>query len=76
MVARAQRHGVNHEDPVVIELKDYNLENVAGVVGSDDEDLARVLVDLVLGQRVLGGVTDRWFGDAVSACGPVELHTQ
>lgn len=72
----AQWHGMDDEFGAVCEFEPHDFEQVAGVVGSDGEDLGRVSVGLEVddGKGVTEGVTYGLVVDTVPAGGVVNLH--
>lgn len=61
-------HCVDGEEPIVRELEDDDLEEVAGAVGADHEHLRRVGVRLDVDNhdRAIDGVENIRIGDAVA----------
>ncbi len=61
-------HCVDGEEPIVGELEDDDLEEVAGTVGADHEHLRRVGVRLDVDNhdRAIDGVENIRIGDAVA----------
>lgn len=59
---------MNGEEPIVRELEDDDLEEVAGAVGADHEHLRRVGVraDVDNHDRAIDGVENIRIGDAVA----------
>lgn len=64
----SEGHGVDDQEVVVGELEQDDLEEVAGLVGSDDEDLRWISVRFEVhdDERMVDGVADVDFGCAVS----------
>ena len=48
---RPEPHGVDDQEPVASEYESDEFEQVAGLVGADDEDLGRVAVGVDVGGR-------------------------
>lgn len=67
---------MDHEVDVVGEFKPDDLQQVAGVVGSDGEDLGRIgfVVEIDDSDGMVEGVEDGGIVDTVLAGRPVDLH--
>jgi hypothetical protein len=63
---RAERHGVDHEVDLVGEFEPDDLQQVAGVVGSDRKDLGWVGVGFEVdeGEGMVEGVSNGSVGDS------------
>jgi hypothetical protein len=73
----SQWHGVNSEEPIIGQLENEELEEVAGEVGADHERLRRVgvRVDIDNDERMFDGVEDVRIRDAVTSSRTMDLHT-
>lgn len=74
----SQRHGVDDQEVVVGEFEQDELEEVAGQVGPDDEDLGWVRVGLEVhdDEPVVQSVKDVGLGGAMTEGRPVDVHTR
>ncbi len=68
---------MNGEKPIIGQLENEELEEVAGEVGADHEHLRRVglRVDVHNGERMFNGVEDVRIRDAMTSSRTVDLHT-
>ncbi len=68
---------MDREESLVCQFQDHHLEEVAGAIRTDDQDLGRVRigVDVNDDQRMVDGVVDIDVRDAVTTGGLVNLHT-
>lgn len=68
---------MNGEEPIIGQLENEELEEVAGEVGADHEDLrwVGVRVDIDNDERMVDGVEDVRVGDAMTSSRTVDLHT-
>jgi hypothetical protein len=71
----SQWHGVNSEEPIIGQLENEELEEVAGEVGADHERLRRVgvRVDIDNDERMFDGVEDVRIRDAVTSSRTMDL---
>lgn len=76
MERRAKGHGVNGEEPAVGENKDDHLEQVPGLIWTEDQLLRRVAVRIEVDddERVVGGMEDVGVVNTMPPSGPVHLH--
>jgi hypothetical protein len=68
MEGGTQRHGVDRQEPIIGQLENDHLEQVACTVWADHEHLRRVvmLVDVDNDDRVIDNMLDRSVIDAVA----------
>jgi hypothetical protein len=68
---------VNGEEPIIGQFENEELEEVAGEVGADHENLRRVgvRVDIDNNDRMVDGVEDVRIRDAMTSGRAVNLHT-
>ena len=73
----SERHGVDDQEVVVVEFEQDEFEEVAGEVGSDDEDLGWVRVGLEVhdDEPVVKSVKDVGLGGAMTQGRMVDVHT-
>lgn len=66
---------MDHQQAIAVEDEHDHFEEVGRSIGTDDQDLGRILVNPELHERVVDGVHDVVDNHTVAKSGPVDLHT-